>query len=229
MIPSVTIATSYVPTPPPVVNTTVPGSAILHVPYDNVAPSVSSVQINNNARGNSTATPSNAPAEELVDNSGEETAPQRNTARSGGPLASAQTTFLAQLAGQDNSPQSNVILVQYEKLIAYSNVKYKPSNALKPEAEPAGVFGRILQQEKTGVPVQEASRPAPAPAADQARIAQSAPVAEPQLAAPAPQRAKPAARTREAANEKLSSGIAAYGASIFRVMTQGANHITDLA
>jgi len=235
MIPSVNIAAPYVPPPTPVTGTAVAGNSILHVPPDNVAPSVSSVQIHNNARGNSTATPSNEAPEEIVETVENEEVPQRVTTRSGGQLASAQTTFLAQLAGQEDSPQANVILVQYEKLVAFSNVKYKPSNALKPEAEPAGIFGRIMQEEKTSAPVQQEAPPPPPPAdvEEHARIVVHA---EPQLAAPPPVRAKPApvsAAVTENEGEEpaapVPAGITAYQASVFRVLTQGASHIEDLA
>lgn len=157
MMPLVNNASSFL-TPPPLVNTTTPGTTVAHVPYDNVAPSFSSAQIDNNTRGNSS--PAAAPPQQA--------APLPPPAENASPFSLALTnaegnfstaapaTFLAQLMGQDLSPEARSVLVQYEKLVNIGNVKYKPSNAQKPESEPTGVFGKILQTERASGP-----RPAP--------------------------------------------------------------------
>lgn len=137
--------------PPPIVNTTVPGTATVHVPYDNVAPSVSSAQINNNARGNSNAAappPVAPPVTDTPDLPQVTPLPSVLTGAPPGVTLTAQATFIAQLAGQDTSPETQVILVQYEKMVTNSIVKYKPSFAFKPPDEPSSVFGRILLTEK---------------------------------------------------------------------------------
>ncbi|MDE3038675.1 MAG: hypothetical protein KGJ21_09545, partial [Pseudomonadota bacterium] len=97
------------------------------------------------------------------------------------PNINAQATFLAQLIGQDITipPETAGILVQYEKLDAYSQVKYKPSNAQKPQAAPSNVFSRILQEEHAAPVVPAAAPPANAPVAFQWVKAQGAPAPRP--------------------------------------------------
>lgn len=131
----------------PLINTAVPGSAIVHMPYDNVAPSVSSAQTDPNARGNSTP-----PPEEEHAPAAPPPSPFPNFLSNPAVSSSVQATFLAQLISQDASPETTGILVQYEKLVAFSNVKYKPSNAMKPAPEPSGVFGKLLQEERAEPP-----------------------------------------------------------------------------
>lgn len=135
-------------TSPTLVATTLPNSIALRVPYDNVAPSVSSAQLDNNASGNSISlakidnpqlpVPLNVTPEKFSLNT--------NT-NSASFTANAQTAFLTQLASRDISPEVYGIFVQYEKLLSYANVKYKPSNAGKP-VDPVGLFSTLLQLEK---------------------------------------------------------------------------------
>jgi len=148
MLPVVPNLSSYT-LPTPIVNTTVPGTAITHVPYDNVAPSVSSASVDNNARGNSNSAPApTAPPVAEAPPAQVTPLPSVLTGVPSGLNISAQATFIAQLAGQDTSPETQVILVQYEKMVANSNVKYAPSEAFRPQAEPSSVFGRMMQSEK---------------------------------------------------------------------------------
>jgi hypothetical protein len=163
MMPLVNTTSSFI-TPPPLVNTTTPGTTIAHVPYDNIAPSVSSAQVDNNARGNSTPTASPAPAAAPAqpDPDVPSSFSLALTNASGNFSTAAPATFLAQLMGQDLSPEAKAVLVQYEKLVNIGNVKYKPSNALKPEAEPSNIFGKILQSERAA-PSRPAQETAPSP------------------------------------------------------------------
>lgn len=145
MMPVITNTAIYT-SATPLVSTAVPGSAIARVPYDNVAPSVSNAQIENNARGNSGGAVAEAEAAAA-------SAPQENIsaslpASSQSLNASAQAAFVAQLAAQDMSPEGQTALAEYEKMVVYSDVKYKPSNATKPAPMPSGVFGRIMQEER---------------------------------------------------------------------------------
>lgn len=68
--------------------------------------------------------------------------PARAAEAAGG--SSVSSSFLAQLIGQGGA-QTQAILAEYEKLVAFGNVRYKPSNAFKPAADPVGVFGKLLR------------------------------------------------------------------------------------
>ena len=136
---------------PPLVNTTTPGTSVVHVPYDNVAPSVSGSQVDNNTKGNgSVPTPAQEQASPAADTSAASLSSAANNA-SNALNTSTQATFIAQLAAQDSSPETHIILLQYEKLVEISNVKYKPSNAFKPSSDLAGVFGNLVAHSKAPV------------------------------------------------------------------------------
>lgn len=137
----------------PLVNTAVPGSAVTHVPYDTVAPSVSNAQVDNNASPNNVQTTAPQPTAQQVAGNGANPS-SASIGQQQSQNTGLQTAFLTQLLAQDNSPETQTILVQYEKLVALGNVKYKPSNAFKPE-EPSSLFGQILHQEQSA-PVEAA-------------------------------------------------------------------------
>jgi hypothetical protein len=135
---------------PTLVATTLPNSSALRVPYDNVAPSVSSAQLDNNASANRNfTTKTNILPQPLPSNGTEEKFSFNQAGNSIYFSPGAQTAFLAQLASGDISAEVHGIFVQYEKLVSYANVKYKPSNAGKP-ADNAGLFSTLLQLEKSG-------------------------------------------------------------------------------
>lgn len=158
-------AASAITTPPPIVNTTIPGTNEVHAPPTTVAPSFSTAQLDNNARGNTTTS---RPQADVAPQSTGLSAPSPNVGVP--PSASekytlgAQTNFLAQLIGQDITPSVQGVLVQYEKLVNIGNVKYKPSDAMKPQAQPSNLFSQILQQDT----------PEQAPAAPPASLAKIA-------------------------------------------------------
>lgn len=191
-----TISSFNITTPPQtLVATQIPDNNALRVPYDNVEPALSTVQINNNARGNGGAVSLSQPGAQTASvptiTIGE--VPAFLSGASSGLSASVQATFLAQMLGQDydGAPTEAMksILVEYEKLIAYSYVKYKPSNAMLPPPEPAGLFGKLLQQEK-------AARAVPQSAAEAtARAVQATPVAAIATSVPAARPAPTATRT----------------------------------
>jgi hypothetical protein len=151
----------------PIINTVTPGTTVTHVPYDNVAPSVSNAQVDNNASSNNAAAPAAEPPPAPADTADTQAfyASLANGAASTAP--GAQATFLTQLIAQDLSPPVQTILMQYEKLVAFSNVKYKPSNAFRPEPAPSGEFGRILQQESPPVQSAQPLPAAPAPVSEE--------------------------------------------------------------
>ena len=164
------IANTIVYIPPqqsPLVNTSVLGSQTTRVLADNVAPSVSNAQVDNNARGNGGAFASSTPPAQTPSDS---SAPFNLTASAqNAPSVSTPSAFLAQLLAQSSSSDSSItqsILVGYERLVSISNVKYKPSNALKPSDDLSGVFGRILQQEHPAQSI-EAPIAAPSPVASE--------------------------------------------------------------
>lgn len=147
MLP-VSAATNTYTTPTPIVNTTIPGTTNTHTPPTIVAPSFSSAQIDNNARGNSEYIQSqtqelSAPA--LTPSTNKSVGvPQSPAERF---TLGAQTNFLAQIIGQDSTPEVRGVLIQYEKMVSISNVKYAPSEAFRPQEQPSGVFGKLLQAE----------------------------------------------------------------------------------
>ncbi len=140
--------TVNIPTSPTLVATTLPNSIALRVPSDNIAPSVSRPQLDNNASGNRNSLPkTEAPLSFVNANSAiENFSISSLPANSASYTANAQTSFLAQLAGGDISPEVRGIFVQYDKLVSFANVKYKPSNAGKP-VDPIGIFKTLLQLE----------------------------------------------------------------------------------
>jgi hypothetical protein len=170
MLPAVTSNVVFIPPQQaPLTNTAILGSNVTRVPSDNVPPSVSNAQVDNNAKGNSDSFASaSAAINAQVESDATFSLP---SGASPTPSVNLPTTFLAQLLGQDIAPDINSvtgsILLAYEKLIVLSNVKYKPSNALKPLPGPAGVFGNLLQQSQAPVvtqqpePVSENAQPVP--------------------------------------------------------------------
>lgn len=186
MLPAITIA-SPTPPPPTLVATVLPGNNTLRVNADNVPPAVSNVEINNNNRGGGaavaaaaqapTAAAANAPA-------GFSLSPfiYVTPTSLGVP---AQTGFFAQLMSQDPSAQTSRVLVEYEQMVARSQVKYKPSDATRPEPEPASLFGKFLQQERgaaaTPQPQQIETAAAATPAPKPAGAARSEPSAKAEL------------------------------------------------
>ena len=138
---SVSPIASAVTTLPVLVATPVPNTqATVRVSPIDVAPSFVNESVKNETRNSPPAAARSAPASAApVSLAAQQPTP------SGPTPASVQTNFLAQLIGQDSSPQAIVYLAQYEKLVAFSNVKYKPSNAGKPQAE--SLYAAMLRSE----------------------------------------------------------------------------------
>jgi hypothetical protein len=157
MFPALVNVTNLAPVPTALVATPLPDSIALRVPIDTTPPPVSSAQIYNNARGNGSYTPSKSAAELSV--------PVSAPANISPPIVSSASptnipaTFLAQLIAQ-NVPvelQSTLsgVLVQYEKMLNNSLVKFGNSYAsLPPPPQPSNSFGALLQKEKSA-PVTE--------------------------------------------------------------------------
>lgn len=127
--------------PPTLVATPLPDTAgTLRVPPTDVAPSFSNEQVSNESRGPKNPTlrlPQSPQAAQA------QAASSESPSYSNNPALGAPTNFLAQLISQDVSPQATIYLAQYEKLVYFANVKYKPSNAGKPV--PQGLFAKFLQ------------------------------------------------------------------------------------
>jgi hypothetical protein len=123
-------------------------AAIGRMPFQSVPSTVSVAEANNNSRGNNqnrsafgTSTPSaaairNAAITQYYDN--------QASSKSGGTGFSS--LFLAQLFGQGDSQSGSLMqsflgsfsptqTIDYETMIAFSRVKYKPSNAFVPRAD----------------------------------------------------------------------------------------------
>jgi hypothetical protein len=173
----VAVNAAATPAPATLVATSLPENFAQRVPSTNVSPSVSSVQINNNARGNGAY----APIENGAGLSVPVIAASGEVGTSGNPTPSASVpaAFLAQLIGQQvpASLQGTLssVLVAYDQLVANSFVKYKPSNATLPPPPPSGVFGKFLAQENPPAPV-AVSQPAVAEEPQQLELPVVAPV-----------------------------------------------------
>lgn len=195
---AVVSTTAPLPPSPTLVATALPDTSAARVPYDNVVPSVSNAKVDNNASGNRNPLPK-ADAQPLSVPVAAVEAPvvaaAAGDSTQAGGAAAARTAFLAQLAAQDDSSPAHVIFVQYEKLVSYATVKYKPSDAAKPSA-PTSLFSRILHEEHA---------PAPVAAAQEAPVQEEAPIPSP---ASAPQ--EPVAQISPAAT------LAAYAATVRR-------------
>lgn len=149
-----------------------PDAAIGRLPQVSVAASVSAPEVHNNTRGNQTAslpaTPAASTGMAAASVTGAAAQPQRGMAES-----SYSTLFLTQLLGQGAA--NSQIIVDYEKMASFSNVKYLPSQALLPKSDPAGAFAKLLQ---TGASAEPSPSRAPAQSADiQPRMAQARKIA----------------------------------------------------
>lgn len=248
MIPVINTAVNIPPAQTVLVATPLPDTNTLRVPFDNVPPSVSNAQINNNARGNGAyaAVESVDYAVPVTSASAPAAAPGQSSIAPGIPAA-----FIAQLVGQQMpvalQGALGGVLAEYEKMIVSSFTKYRPSNASLPPPPPSGVYGRILQQER-------AARVAPAPpaVADKQQPAErvepvaqpaaplpqieaeiAAPIAEVTVAQPA-QAAAPVVAREPAAPVQLSEPIVlpasaanAYQATSLRVQMAAPASVTD--
>ena len=115
------------------VATPLPDSVALRVPSTNVSPSASSTKVENNASNNHVIfleKGSVAPLPIPLRTSGGGAGGQGAVLPSAASLVPSE--FLAQLVSSDGSEITDNILAQYEKLVRYGAVKYKPSNAGKP-------------------------------------------------------------------------------------------------
>lgn len=202
MLPAVASNVVFIPPQQaPLVHTAILGSNVLRVPSDNVPPSVSNAQVENNSKGGANAflLPS------VDEDAGDGVAPPFSLPPTSRPSPSIQlpTTFLAQLLGQIGGPGPDSItqgiLVEYEKLVALSNVKYKPSNALKPPPDLSGAFDKLL---KASAPV-----PPPAPQAEGPSSLNAQPSANLNPANP-PARARAKTQTPPARAEEASAAEA---------------------
>jgi hypothetical protein len=240
MLPVTT--TSAYTTPPPLVNTTTPGTTVVHVPPDTVAPSFSSPQVDTNARGNNAGLPASQPPPQpqsqlSADASAFPTLTGSNAQKF---TLGAQANFIAQLIGQDITPSVQGILVQYEKLVNIGNVKYKPSDAFKPQAEPSSLFGKLLQADaqpaRQFTPVLQAFSPealpeqaiAATPLADvQAARANSKTAAQSLSETIAEEDAAHALESTPASQPAPRSAISAYVNTASRVKTQSLEKPTE--
>lgn len=147
MLPLLNIAHVPVNTPS-LVNTAIPENIAQRVPYDNVAPPVSSPRTEPDAKNNpqffslplSTSTPNTSV-----------TSAQTIEGRplSGAPIGTPATLiaqFISQPVPQQTSQQLRSLLDQYEKQIASNQTKEAPANIVRIDAGPAGAFSKLLGQ-----------------------------------------------------------------------------------
>lgn len=169
-----------------------PGSpSIGSLPVTFVGGSVADAEVYNNTQGgpqfySASATPSIAAATAGFNVSGA-------LPPTPGTISSFPSLFMAQLLAQDaNSAETQRLIVTYETMLNFSQVKYMPSDAGKPApASPMLDFLKTLTKESAN------SNPAPAIAANSnktvsAAAAQAAPAVAVQVAAPQPRAASEA-------------------------------------
>jgi hypothetical protein len=148
MLPLINTAYMPVTTQPSLVATTIPENNTLRVPHNNVTPPVSSAQVDPNASGNNKLLAQ--PAAQTPAASTAAATPAVTTNLSPATPIGAPATLLAQMIGQTLPPEAQQVLRgvlnEYEKVIINSYVKYKPSNASLPRAEPAGAFSQLVKQ-----------------------------------------------------------------------------------
>lgn len=193
-----------VPIAPPVVSPVATASAATIVPSA-IAPSFSIVPAGDNARGNSALAGSPAPTAQALTSA---PAPSTAPALPSPSFSLGSTNFLAQLIGQDLSPSAQTVLIEYEKLVYLSSIKYKPSDAMRPQAQPGDVFSRLVNEKRIieSNPVAYAAQIAEDGASLSSIVASAAP--QPQ-SAPAPTRggrpAPTAAQLAEAEEQAMTN------------------------
>jgi hypothetical protein len=237
MLPAVASNVAFIPPQQaPLVNTVILGSEVTRVPSFNVAPSVSNAQVDNNTKGNSNSfARTNTP--DISDSDTDKSFSLPSAVRPA-PFIALPTSFLAQLLGQsvgDADLATQGILVEYEKLVAISNVKYKPSNALKPLPDLSGVFGSLLSQpDDTAVVTQDVQQPQAAPATNTqiSESLQTVPTITTPPQAPVDSISLPLATTQQAEpltrnSPPASPGVSAYIASGQRNDTIGRSNAAD--
>src|SRR5690606_2116250 len=111
-------------------------------------------------------------------------------------------------------PSVQRVLEQYEALVNLSNVKYKPSDALKPEEQPSNLFEKLLQSERSQTLAARASAPpAPSVAALAAASAGNVPAAAAARPAAEPQAGPKPAKTLQCLAQELAEEAAAEAAA----------------
>ena len=137
------------PTQVSLVATPLPNTEALRVPSTNVSPSTSSYKTESNLQGGApifSESGSVSPLPIPIRSEGGQGAAQNYSAYSSS--FSPSSGFLVQLAGGESSEISNKVLAQYETLVSYGFVKYKPSDASKP-SEPESVAVRPVHTKET--------------------------------------------------------------------------------
>ncbi|MDX1974629.1 MAG: hypothetical protein SFT92_03020 [Rickettsiales bacterium] len=157
MLPVVANIVNPTPVQTNLVATPIPDNTALRVPVDNVPPSVSNAQINNNTRGNGNAVVIKAEQATATTTEGDAFIVPTARSLSNGSHDNAQTGFITQILSQDElaaQPPAVLksILEQYEKIVVRSYVKYKPSNATLPPPPPPGILGSVLLQQQDSAP-----------------------------------------------------------------------------
>ena len=137
MLPIGTSTSPFQP-PPSIVNTTIPDTSVVRVPYDNVAPTVSGVQVDNNSRGNGNSAPPQQ--EEETSQSQNASAPTTKTSNNLVELEnkSSQASFIAQIASQSASNETQGSTVQTELQAENRANKNRVANNAKPNFIPSG-------------------------------------------------------------------------------------------
>lgn len=137
----------------------------------------------------------------------------------GGSISSFPSLFLTQLLGQGADAETQSLVVTYETMLSFSEVKYKPSNAALPQtASPMLDFMHSLGSEaapantnaQTPPPANLNAPPPPPPAAEMSAAQQAA--AKPVATEPAP---KASAKTESSPGAPRRSLIGGFGFSAY--------------
>ena len=204
MLPVIANIPVVLPTQPTLVATPMPNAAAVRAPYDAVAPSVSNPAVGDNKQGNASVA---SAAQVAVSAAVSADVPLSVPIPASFSTNSASLSAGAMYATQDmaqNSDDAPVFLQAYEKMVALSEVKFKPSNAGVPEAQPADVFSRVMQQDRA------APRPAPIAHAVETQVASSEVAAH---SAPAPVRTPGKPRAEAPSADVSLQTLGAYRAA----------------
>lgn len=146
MMPLVNTTQQFIATQPSLVATALPGTIAIRPANNAVAPSVSNAQVANERTpdGSYTKVASSPATSQTAPTFLAEPIPATFSTSSASLNASAM--FATQAMAQGAEPDS--FMRVYEQLQAFSEVKYKPSNAAVPTEDPSNLFNKLAEQER---------------------------------------------------------------------------------
>jgi len=174
MMPIASHTQVVVPTQVSLVATPMPGTTVLRVLPDAVVPSLPDASLGPDYKGTGGyAGTASAPAPAPASPSGFLSVLIPSHFSTSSASLSASAMFATQLLSQGAQGGGEGYLIEYEALVAASQVKYKPSDATMPQPPSGGLFAKLLaetqnQNTRISVQLQQAPKEAVAQAAPQA-------------------------------------------------------------